>query len=91
MEEAREREIQQNNTPKKREAVNMADIQHRQNVVKGDEDHQAKAEMSEKEEARTGLISREVIRRQAEMIKRKQAVKQKLIAEKSERERKFGQ
>lgn len=88
MEEAREREIQQNNTPEKREAVNMADIQHRQNVVKGDEDHQAKAEMSEKEEVRTGLISREVIRRQAEMIKHKQSTKQKLIIENNERERK---
>jgi hypothetical protein len=89
MEEAREREIQQNNTPEKREAVNMADIRHRQNVVKGDEDYQEKAELSEKEEARTCLISREVIRRQAEIIKRKQAVKQKSVAEKAERERKF--
>lgn len=91
LEEARERELQQNNTPEKRETVALADIQHRQNVLNGDEDHRSKADLSEKEEARTGLISREVIRRQAEIIKRKQAVKEKQIAEKTERERKFGQ
>lgn len=50
-----------------------------------------KADLADKEEVRTGLISREVIRRQAEMIRRKQAVKDKLTAEKTERERKFGQ
>ncbi len=91
MEEAREREIRQNNTPEKREAVTMADIQHRQNILKGDEDHHSKADITDKEEARTGFISREVIRRQAELIKRKQAVKEKQTAEKTERERKFGQ
>lgn len=87
--EAKLYEYQQNNTPEKRETVNLADIQHRQNVLMGDEDHNAKADMTAREEARTGLISREVIRRQAEMIRRKQAVKQKLAAEKDERERKF--
>lgn len=56
-----------------------------------DEDHRDKADLADKEEVRTGLISREVIRRQAEMIRRKQAVKDKLTAEKTERERKFGQ
>lgn len=91
LEEAREREIQQNNTPEKREAVYFADTQHRQNALKGDEDHRDKADLADKEEVRTGLISREVIRRQAEMIRRRQAVKEKLTAEKNERERKFGQ
>lgn len=91
MEEAGEREIQQNNTPKKREAVCIADTQHRQNVGKGDEDHQAKADLTDKEEARTGLISREVLRRQAELIRLRQAVRGKETAEKTEREKKFGQ
>lgn len=91
LEEAKEREVQQNNTPEKRETVYFADTQHRQNVLKGDEDHRDKADLADKEEVRTGLISREVIRRQAEMIRRRQAVKDKLTAEKTERERKFGQ
>ena len=91
LEEAREREIQQNNTPEKRDAVYFADTQHRQNVGKGVEDHNAKADLTDKEEARTGLITREVLRRQAEIIRRRQAVKEKETAEKTERERKFGQ
>ena len=45
----------------------------------------------EKEEVQTGFISREVIRRQAEDIKRRQAVREKQTAEETERERKFGQ
>ena len=89
MESAQEQTIQQNNTPEKRESSLLDDIQHRQNVLRGDEDHDAKAEQTAKEEVRTGLISRELIRRKAEIIKRQQAVKEKVIAERGERERKF--
>lgn len=48
-----------------------------------------KPEQTVNEEIQKGLISREVIRRQAEMIRRKQAVKEKMIAERYEIERKF--
>ena len=61
IQKAEAKEYQANNIPEKREAINSADIQHRMNVIDGDDEHQKKVWQTEQEKARVGYITRENI------------------------------
>lgn len=89
IQKAEAKEYQANNIPEKREAINSADIQHRMNVIDGDDEHQKKVRQTEQEKARVGYITREIQRKNADMIRRKyQAEKhRKIQTEELEREK----
>ena len=78
--------VMQNNTPEKRDVSDNADIQHRMNVIAGQEDHRHKTELIAKEESRTGF-SREKHRRLSELSRRRQQTDQDKSAKTEELER----
>ena len=86
MDEHEKNEVQDNNTPEKRDISDNADIQHRMNVIAGQEDHRRKAELIAQEEARAGF-SREKHRRLSELSRRRQQSEQDKSAQTEERER----
>ena len=86
MDEHEKNEVQDNNPPEKRDISDNADIQHRMNVIAGQEDHRRKAELIAQEEARAGF-SREKHRRLSELSRRRQQSEQEKSAQTEERER----
>lgn len=77
MSERERLEMQKNNTPEKRESTDSADIQHRMNVIYGQEDHLRKAEITAKEEKRA-VFSREKQRELSEITKHRKQYEQEL-------------
>ena len=86
MDEHEKKEVQDNNTPEKRDISDNADIQHRMNVIAGQEDHRQKAELIAQEEARA-VFSREKHRRLSELSRHRQQSEQEKSAQTEERER----
>ena len=86
MQEHERRDYQANNTPEKREKVELDDAAHQMSVIRNAEDHRMKAEQMANETARTAYITREMRRKNAEELHRKQA-ESKRIPQRDERER----
>jgi len=86
MQEHELRDYQANNTPEKREKVELDDAAHQMSVIRNAEDHRMKAEQMANETARTAYITREMRRKNAEELRRKQA-ENKRIPQRDERER----
>jgi hypothetical protein len=88
MEQAELRNYQQNNTPEKRGVENSADIQHRMNVIQGDEDYSEKARQTANEESREFYISREVQKSLSDMLREKHRAEERSRTLNKDREQK---
>ena len=80
-------ETQKNNTPEKREITNSADIQHRMNVISGQEDYKRKAELTAKEESRAEF-TREKHRKLMKITKHRKQTEQEQTIQNDYYERK---
>ena len=86
MQEHERRDYQANNTPEKREKIELDDAAHQMSVIRNAEDHRKKAEQTANETERTVYITREMRRKNAEELRRKQA-ESKNIPQHDDRER----
>lgn len=86
IQEYERKEYQANNTPEKREAVVIADTQHRMSVISGDEDHQNKSEQTAKEVNRA-VFSRETHKKLSELSRRRRQAEQEQAVQNEEWER----